>query len=244
MNPSPASPHPLALLGPLGATSKTTSRRAALALASAARIDPRVRDELRAGLASDDQHARFACAFSLALAGASAHEPRLLNALCDALDAADSDRRWAAAAALARLGGNPRARARLARLVRAGTPRARRMALYCLRELAGPHDCRLGADAARDGDTQVRLAALAMIAERAGGCARCAASALGRLEHDNAAGVRRAAAAALGKLEVRSPAILHALRRSAALSDSGLARAARGALESLARAQPQLSRGA
>jgi hypothetical protein len=170
--------------------------------------------------------------------------PLILDALCEAIGAADSDRRWAAAAAIVRLGDNPSARARLVHLVRTGAPRARRMALYCLRGIDGPHDCRLGADAAGDGDAHVRLAALAMIAVQGRGCARCAVVVLARLEHDSAAGVRRAAAAALGGIEVRSPAILHALTRAAELPDNGLARAARGALERLARTQASLSRGA
>jgi HEAT repeat protein len=235
MNSAPASsrnPPPLAALGD---ARKANRRRAALALASAARSDSRVRDELSAGLASFDPKTRFACAFALAEAGASAAEPRILDALCEAIGATNSDRRWAAAAAIARLGGRSRARARLARLARTGAPRARRMALYCMRGFDGPHDCGLGAKAACDDDARVRLAALAMIAALGRGCADCADCALKRLAHDRVPGVRRAAAAALGRLGVRSPAIRRALTRAARQPDNGLARAARGALERLAR---------
>jgi HEAT repeat protein len=235
MNSAPASrrdPRPLATLS---GASKAIRRGAALALAAAARSDRRVRDELCAGLASADPQTRFACAFALAKSGVSAAEPRMLDALCEAIGAPDSDRRWAAAAAIARLGANSHTHARLAHIVRAGTPRARRMALYCLRGVDGPHDCRLGAEGARDADARVRLAALAMIAGRAKGGADCAACALERLDRDSAAGVRRAAAAALGRLGVRSPAIRRALTRAAELPDGGLARAARGALERLLR---------
>jgi HEAT repeat protein len=233
MNPATASRRDAPPLAALGDASKPIRRGAALALGRAARIDPRVRDELYAGLAGGDEHTRFACAFALAEADAAPAEPRILDALCEALGAADSDRRWAAAAAIARLGGRSHTRARLARLVRAGAPRARRMALYCMRGLDGPHDCALGGEAAGDLDARVRLAALAMIAARAAGCAECAACALDRLQHDDAAGVRRAAAATLGRLDVRSAAIRRALTRATRMKDNGLARAARGALERL-----------
>ncbi len=233
MNPAPASRRDRPPLAALGDASKAIRRGTALALAAAARSDSRVRDELRAGLASADDKTRFACAFALARAGASADEPRIVEVLCQAIGAPDSDQRWAAAAALARLGANSRARAQLARLVRAGAPRARRMALYCMRGLDGPHDCGLGAAGTSDADARVRLAALAMIAARARGCADCAACALQRLERDQAPGVRRAAAAALGRLGVRSPAVRAALTRAAQLPDHGLGRAARGALERL-----------
>jgi HEAT repeat protein len=235
MNSAPASGRQPPPLAALDHPRKAIRRGAALALASAARSDPRVRDELCAGLASARTRTRFACAVALAQAGASAAEPGLLDALCEAIGAPESDRRWAAAAALARLRDNSRARARLAQLVRGGAPRARRMALYGLRGLDGPHDCRICAAGAADADAHVRLAALALISARAPGCARCAACALKRLECDRAPGVRRAAAAALGRLGVRSPAIRRALTRAAQLPDNGLARAVRGALERLLR---------
>jgi HEAT repeat protein len=223
-------------LASLCAPSKTVRRDAARALASAAKADARVRDALRAGLESRDAGTRFACAFALARAGADGLVPRVLGVLCDALDAEYSDERWAAAAAIGRIADAPASRARLARLARAGAPRARRMALYCIRDLGGPHDCRLSADSSRDPDAQVRLAALAMIANSSRGCADCAALVLERLERDHCAGVRRSAAAALGRLAVRSTPVLDALVRAATeRSDGGLSRAARDALARLGR---------
>jgi HEAT repeat protein len=236
MNAAAPSDRALVLLAPLRDPRKTVRRAAAHALESAAGNDVHVRNTLYAGLASAERRTRFACAFALARAGASTAAPRVLNALCEAIDASDPDERWAAASAIVRLGRKAGARARLVKLARTAAPRTRRMALYCLRGIEGPHPCGLGAEAARDGDAHVRLAALAMIAVRGDGCSRCAACALDRLLRDRSAGVRRAAAAALGKIGVGSAAIVDALRRAAEYPDSGLARAARGSLERLVRA--------
>jgi HEAT repeat protein len=221
-------------LARLCAPSKSVRRDAARALASAAKADAHVRDVLCAGLESRDSRTRFACAFALAHAGADGFVPHVLDALCEALDADDSDERWAAAAAIGQMADASEPRVRMAKMARAAAPRTRRMALYCLRDLGGSHDCGLGADASRDPDAHVRLAALAMIARSSRGCTHCAAVVLERLEHDQSAGVRRSAAAALGRLAVRSTPVLDALARAATeRSDAGLSRAARDALARL-----------
>lgn len=194
---------------------------------STAATSSRALRSLLARLRVPDQPARGGTALATAHVGAA--RPRgAVETLCAALDAPDSDLRWAAAAALARIGDA--ADQCVAKVARSGPPRARRMALYCLRGFNGPHKCGLGAEAARDGEAGVRLAALAMIAARGHGCARCAKSALRLLERDRSAGVRRAAAAALGRIGVTSAAVRAGLRAAAQSADNSLARAARGAL--------------
>lgn len=230
------------LLAPLGDPHKAIRSGATRALASEALRDPRVRDALRAGLARGDERVRFSCAIALAHAGQAGRRRNLVEILCGALDAADSDTRWAAAAALARVGGA--ARKGLREAARTGSPRARRMALYSLRGLGGRHECGLGATAARASEAGVRLAALALIGERARGCARCAQTALRMLARDGSVGVRRAAATALGKVGVDSPAIRTALGAAARSADNGLARAARGALGRLGTGSSKPPRGA
>jgi HEAT repeat protein len=213
---------------------KPARRDAALALAAKAHTDAQTITELRAGLASRDAELRFVSAYALAHAGATAVDSGVIDALCDAMDSPDSDRRWAATAALARLDGNPAVRARLVRVARGDSPRARRMALYSLRGLGGPHDCGIAAAALDDRDPRVRLAAIALIAGCGRGCRRCAESVRTLIHRDLAAGVRRAAAAALGKIGVSSSATIRSLRGAAASPDKAMARAAIRALELLA----------
>jgi HEAT repeat protein len=105
---------------------------------------------------------------ALALARLEPSEPALLPALVAALDAADADLRWTAARVLVDMG---RLHGEIVRvllgLVRGGeSPAVRRMATFCLRELAPDQPAAAQAllEASRDADTQLRRAALTAMA--------------------------------------------------------------------------------
>jgi len=218
----------------LGAERKAVQRRAAEALAALDARGVPVRARLARVLAQGPPRARFGAAWALATAGETS--PATHAVLLDALGDADGDLRWAAADLLVRVrfADGP---ARLRDLVATGSGAARKMALYCLRDLgaAGPDVERTVLGALDDPDPGVRLAAMAALARLA--CDRDAAAA--RLTGALASGppaLRRAAAAALGTLGRATPAVLAALDAAAGASDPALRRAAAGALRALARA--------
>jgi HEAT repeat protein len=220
-----------ALAACLGHARKIVQRRAAEAFAALAACGADVAPLLRSGLAGPDLRGRWGAAYALALVGPP--PPEAVPVLLEALGADDGDLRWAAARILVGLGPAPLV-PRLCALARTGNAPARKMALYCLRDLVA---CEPAAEAAavaalRDPDGHVRLAAqaaLPRVAVDREGAARHLLDALGR----SAIGERRAAAAALGTLGVATPAVLDGLRAAAAGDDPPLERAARGALRRL-----------
>jgi len=104
---------------------------------------------------------------ALALARLEPPAPALLPALVAAFDAADADLRWTAARVLVDMG---RLHGEIVRvllgLVRDAKPGARRMAVFCLRELAPDSGAAALAlvDASRDADAAVRRAAITAMA--------------------------------------------------------------------------------
>ncbi|HYR79756.1 MAG TPA: HEAT repeat domain-containing protein, partial [Candidatus Dormibacteraeota bacterium] len=113
---------------------------------------------------------------------------------------------------------------------------ARKMALYCIRDLGigGADLLAVLGHAVRDPDVHVRLAALAVLTRLTDASDGATKLALDSLETDSDSGVRRVAAVALGNLHHSSPRAAAALRTAAAdNTDTSLARAARGALERL-----------
>jgi len=211
---------------------KVVQRRAAEAFAALAAGGLDVAAVLGAGLAAPAFRARWGAAYALALAGRL--PPAAVPVLLEALGDDDGDLRWAAARIVARLAASPALVARLCELVRTGSPPARKMALYCLRDLDA-RDAAAEAAAAgalADPDAHVRLAAQATLAR----VAVDREAAAGRLLAALAAGAlaeRRAAAAALGTLGAATPAVLDALRAAAGGDDPPLRRAAAGALRRL-----------
>ncbi|MGO9451638.1 MAG: HEAT repeat domain-containing protein [Candidatus Binataceae bacterium] len=226
----------------LCAESKTIRRRAADALAAIARRDSRILTTLRATLNHTDRQTRFGAAYALGASGEGALTIDTAPALFDALGDQDGDVRWAAAELIVRLGQAYPVEilAGLLALVREGNPAARKMALYCIRDL-GPRDGEVldaAATASHDVDIHVRLSALALLAASFSTSDAAAALALERLESDRDDGVRRAAAVALGNMQNVSARIRDSLERAAAnASDNSLARAARAALDRIARNQ-------
>ena len=228
-----------ALVGCVGAPQKTIQRRAIDALAAVAESgDARVVEGLRESLRADDRRVRWGSAYALAQIGAGAFAMHVADALCEALSDDDGDIRWAAANLLVRLGREypEEIRERLIALGADSDRNARKMALYCIRDLGirGAELIAVIERAVRDPDVHVRLAALAVLAGLDDTSDAAANLALAFLESDTDAGVRRAAAVALGNLQSNSPRAVAALRAAAAdESDTSLARAARGALERL-----------
>ena len=223
----------------LAAQSKTVRRRAADALAAIARRDSNLVGLIRPGLNSDHRRIRFGIAYTLgAIDGAL--DLDAAAALCEALGDSDGDVRWAAAELIVRLGHRHSRRLGddLLELLRGGNPAARKMALYCIRDLELRSDDVLRAASAstRDDDAHVRLAALALLAASFANHGEAMTQMLERLESDSDAGVRRAAAIALGSSRGETERAVAALRNAARqAADESLSRAARNALDRIAR---------
>lgn len=228
-----------ALMRCLGAESKAVRRHAAEAAAMASPHNRAIATALHALLASAAPRARFGAAYALGLVGAGAFDLRAADALYEALGDADGDVRWAAHDLIMRLGSEYPAQIRtgLLSLAHGSAPDARKMALYCLRDLApaGAEVLHAATLASAADDTHVRLASLAILARLPAYQHEASAIAARILESDPNPGVRRAAAAALGLINDASPQVLEALERAAGRElDSGLSRAARAALKRLA----------
>ena len=241
-NPGPRLPAETvaAIEGCLGADSKTVRRCAAEALAALARRDPAIVAAIRRSLKSANHRIRFGAAYALGAVGDDALTLDMAAALCEALASSDGDLRWAAAELMVQLGrAHPNEiREELLALVSSAGPAARKMALYCLRDLGvrGPGVLKAAAAAVRDLDAHVRLAALALLSASFADHDAAAQLMLERLDSDCEVGVRRAAAVALGNLPPGTAVAIEALRRVVSLAlDESLGRAARTSLERLTR---------
>jgi HEAT repeat protein len=199
-----------ALMRDLAGDDTRVARASADELRARAGRDAHVRDALQRA-ASVPGRERFAAAF--ALAGIEPFHKAALDAapaLLEALSDARSDFRWAAATLIARLG-----RARidtimfaLVGIAQRGDPVARRMALYCIRDLEKPARESIHRAAAicaceaaiLDADSHVRLAAIAAIAALSPNDLAAVAIIQKCADGDLDAGVRRAAASAIAKM--------------------------------------------
>ncbi|HZC46320.1 MAG TPA: HEAT repeat domain-containing protein [Candidatus Acidoferrum sp.] len=225
------------LIRELGDAHKEVQRRAIDELAAmAAAGNPGVTEKLRDSIASADRRVRWAAAYALAQIGADAFAMDSADALCEAMGDDDGDIRWAATNLMVRLGREnlPEISARLLQLAAGADRNARKMALYCIRdlEIAGPELLAVVERAVHDSDVHVRLAALAVLSRVRDATAEAVRIMLECLKSDPDAGVRRAAASALGN--TTSADATAALESAAAnRTDESLARAARGALDRL-----------
>jgi hypothetical protein len=203
---------------------KVVQRRAAEACAALAVRRIEIVPRLARVLAVADVRQRWGAVYALSLIGPlpAAALPTLLEAI--GLD--DGDLRWAAADLLKQCAANRRAAVVAPLIEAAGTPGPRRkMALYCLRDLAATEALAVADAALGDPAIDVRLAALSAIAaldpDRAHAAGRVAA-----LIGDGDPRLQRAAAGTLGTLGVSSPPVLGALARAEASGDASLRRAA------------------
>jgi len=227
------------LIRELGDTHKTVQRRAIDELvAISAAGDPGVADKLRVSIASTDRRVRWAAAYALGQIGTGALAMDSADALCEAMADDDGDIRWAATNLMVRLGRENLTEigARLLRLAAGSDRNARKMVLYCIRdlEMAGPELLTVVERAVHDSDVHVRLAALAVLSRLRDASGEVVRIILEFLKYDPDAGVRRAAASALGNIQSASTDAMTALASAAADPvDQSLARAARGALDRL-----------
>jgi HEAT repeat protein len=227
------------LIRELGDAHKTVQRRAIDELvAIAAGGDRFVTEKLRASVASADRRVRWAAAYALGQIGSTAFAMDSADALCEAMADDDGDIRWAATNLMVRLGYNNLAEigARLLKLAATGDRNARKMALYCIRdlEIAGPELLAVVENSVHDPDVHVRLAALSVLSRLRDASGQAVRIMLECLKSDSDAGVRRAAASALGNIQNATADAMAALASAAAdTGDESLARAARGALDRL-----------
>ena len=206
------------------------------------RLRPRAtrssRKNFAARVANVDRRVRWAAAYALGQIGAGAFAMDSADALCEAMADDDGDIRWAATNLMVQLGRDNLSEigARLLELAAAGDRNARKMALYCIRdlELSGPELLAVLERAVHDSDVHVRLAALSVLSRIRDASGQAVRIMLECLKSDPDAGVRRAAASALGNIRSAGADAITALTSAAAdLADESLARAARGALDRL-----------
>lgn len=225
------------LIRELGDPRKSVQRRAIDELAAlAATGNPIVLEKLRAAVASPDRRARWAAAYAMAQIGGGALAMDCADALCEAMADEDGDIRWAATNLMVQLGRENLVEigARLLNLAADSDRNARKMALYCIRdlELAGPELLAVVERTVHDADVHVRLAALSLLSRIRDASGEAVRIMLECLSSDSDAGVRRAAASALGNIQSANADAKIALTSAAADSgDESLARAARGALD-------------
>ena len=227
------------LVRELGDAHKTVQRRAIDELvAIAASGNPDVIEKLRESIASADRRVRWAAAYALGQIGEGAFAMDSAEALCEAMADDDGDVRWAATNLMVQLGRDNLAEisARLLKLAADGDRNARKMALYCIRdlEIAGADLIAVVERAAHDPDVHVRLAALSVLSRVHDASGQAVRVMLECMKSDTDAGVRRAAASALGNIQTATADATAALASAAEDSaDESLARAARGALDRL-----------
>lgn len=216
----------------LASQSKLVQRRAAEAFATLAGHGVPIERRLHACLRSADVRQRWGAAFALALVGAL--PPQALPVLIAALGADDGDQRWAAAEILVHKISDAGRLEALRELLHQGSALQRKMAAYCLRDLATRSAEIEAAVLARlqDPDAGVRLAAISALPRVACDVSTVSHQLIALLRQGDAR-CARAAAAALGVLSARSEEVLAALRRAAATTDPSLQRAARRSLAAL-----------
>lgn len=220
------------LVDALGAARKPVQRRAGGVLATLAAEAPELVARLEATLADASLRRRWGAAWTLGRLGPP--PAACLPVLVEAMAEADGDLRWAAATLVVAMRETPGLEQRLHALAKDGNAPQRKMALYCLRDLAAPSATldALAAAALADPESTVRLAAMALAARLPSDRTAVAARIAARLD-DADAGVCRAAAAVLGRFGERTPPVVAALTRAAGRDDPVLARAATGALAAL-----------
>jgi HEAT repeat protein len=217
----------------LGDTERSVRRAASDALVAIGGLAGGVDGVLRRALRGDDPNARWAAAF--ARARLAPPDPSLLPPIVEALACADGDVRWAAARLLvdiARL--HPEVGEVALGLSRAGeAPVVRRMALFCLRELApdDPRTAQALLSASHDTEETLRRAALSAMAGLLEPPPELLQRLVDALRGDSDSACASLAAVALGEIEARTPGALGsgelaALRSAADHADAGVRRAA------------------
>ena len=225
-----------ALIASLDLADKKAVRKAVDQLTSMGGAAPEIAEKLHAALAAAPAGKRWPIAYALAQIGPISGP--CLEALEQALDFADPDIRWAVALLLVRLAKQPGSGvgARLATLLKTGSPSQRRMALYCLRDIGAPElIAEPVAAALADPDPLVRVAAATSLKTFPAVAKNLAGVLAALVARDPDARVRAGAAIALGYLEAPGEKVLQALENAAQSGEPNLAKAARAALAILNR---------
>ncbi len=232
--------HPLSpeicrgLLSCLGHSRKNVQRGAAAQLVRFAGTQPEIVQALCTKLTDPDPRVRWTAAFTLSQIDLP--DPVPLPVLVENLGHEESDLRWAAATAVLRLATqHPSVIAELIRWARTGNAVQRRMALYCLRDLAqtGAEAIAVYRASLHDPDPMVRLGSLSCLGKLRVAAVESQEILLGMLEADPDLGVRRATAVTLGQLGNSTAQVVAALTRATHSGDVGLSKAAVGALGKL-----------
>lgn len=222
------------LLACLGHARKAVQRGAAAQLVRFARTQPPLVQALLQKLSDPDPRVRWTAAFTLS--HIDLPEPSPLPVLIENLGREESDLRWAAATAVVRLAAqHPSVIDAMLRLACSGNAVQRRMALYCLRDLAqtGPAACAVYLACLDDPDPMVRLGSLSCLGKSRSATSAVQEKLLQVFAADPDPGVRRATAVTLGQLSASTPAVIAALSKAAQADDSGLRKAAGAALKNL-----------
>lgn len=234
-----------ALIADLDHADKPVLRRAVDALIALAGDSPQIHDSLHRRLAEAGHRNYWPVAYILAhLPDASA---AVLEVLVQALDHPEPDIRWAVSLLLARIGEkNPGLLIRLIGLCASGTSNQKRMALYCLRDLALTDGSSAAAMTAAlsDRDAGVRVAAAICLKTRPDLHAGGRSALLNAYLNDEQLKVRHAAAIALASLGEPSPEFLAALENNSRLGEDQVRKAADAALELLEKRRPASDGGA
>jgi len=222
-----------ALCAALADPHKAVQRRAAETAAALTKRGARLGERLRVALDADELRHRWGAVYALSLIGPV---PRAaLPTLLALLGSDDGDLRWAAAELLKRLAESHREAVVGPLLTIAHAPGAqRKMALYCLRDLAVGSGFGAALAALADAEIETRLAALAVLAQ-VHPSAAAAVQHIVPLLDDADPRMQRAAAATLGSLDVSTHEVIDALRRVESRPDPSLRRAAARSLRLLQR---------
>lgn len=228
-----------ALIADLDHPDKPTIRAAVDQLIGLARKSARVRTALDLRLDEPGHRSYWPVAYVLG------HLPQPSGAairnLLDTLDHPEPDLRWACSLLLANIARHEAAVIDLLiELCQSGTANQKRMALYCLRDLALNDPASLHAliESLTDSDATVRVAAVTSLKNRTDDLERVRAALLQSYLIDVDIKVRNAAAVTLAQIGSPGEEFVLALRRATQSDDSQARKAATVALELLERRRP------
>lgn len=237
--------HVAALIADLDHPDKPTIRAAVDALIALAADTSELRDLLRQRLGEADHRNYWPVAYIL---GNLPDPPSAaILALFAGLDHREPDIRWAISLLLARIAkDNDDLIAGLLGLCASGTANQRRMALYCLRDLAlsDPASAAAMLRALRDSDPTVRVAAAICLKTRLDLDSAGKKTLLDVYLNDEALKVRHAAAIALAAVGDSTAEFVTALERNSRSDDGQIRKVALAALDLLEKRRPASSGGA
>lgn len=228
-----------ALIADLDHPDKPTVRAAVDQLIELARESVKVRTALDLRLDESGHRSYWPVAYILG------HLPQpsgaAIQKLLDTLDHREPDLRWACSLLLAKIAQRETAVIELLiELCRSGTANQKRMAIYCLRDLAlnDPASLQAIIESLTDSDATVRVAAVTSLKNRADDTDRVRAALLQSYLMDADIKVRNAAAVTLANIGSPSEEFLLALRQATQSDDRQARKAAAIALELLERRRP------